>query len=164
MKKYLVAISLLIIPAMVQADDTEVFQKPSVSLAGFVFSNVVNMAFGSMDYRPRAEMSEALSLASGQKASVAEYFVLEGRCLDNTGSNTDWIAKPSMISGKYVEQVVVKEKNNHCTITATMKTDGVNQALAGKTLTLTMTPLESVLMWECASDVDNKYLPTSCQQ
>ncbi|UYZ85176.1 pilin [Entomomonas sp. E2T0] len=164
MKKYLVAISLLIMPVIVQADDIEVFQKPKVSLAGFVFGNVVNMAFGSTDYRANAQMSEALSLASGQKAAVAEYFVTEGRCPDNTGSNTGGIAKPSVLSGKYVEQVVVKEESNHCTITATMKTKDVNPELAGKTLTLIMTPLDTVLMWECYSEVNSKYLPASCQQ
>ena len=165
MKKYLLVISLLIMPTTIYADDIELLQKPSsISLAGFILSNIVNLAVGDIDYKSRTQMVEALTLASGQKAAVAEYFAAEGRCPDNTVSNTHWIAKPSLLSGMYVAQVEVKEVNKHCTIMATMKTEDVNQALAGKTLTLTMTPLESVFMWECASNVDNKYLPAPCQQ
>lgn len=164
MKKYLLMAYLLLTPVLGQADDMEIFQKPSVSLASFVLSNIINMVLESLDHESRNQISEALSLAGGQKAAVAEYFLNEGHCPDNTVFNKGLIGKPSMLAGKYVEQVVVKEQNNHCTITAIMKTDSVNQELAGKTLTLTMTPLESVLMWECASNIGNQYLPAACQQ
>lgn len=115
------------------------------------------------DYVARSQMSEAMSLASGQKAAVAE-----------TWSNTNTIpatnaaagiADATDIKGKYVEKVEIGAGG---TIVATMKGSNVSQGIAGKTLTLTPTfPADAEkggsVVWACTSNAKDKYLPTACR-
>lgn len=130
------------------------------------------------DYIGRSQMAEALSLASGQKGAVAEYFSSNNDCPKNGGSDytTGGIAKPSQISGKYVQQVDTKKEaisvqisgslkgTTVCTIVATMRKNNVAKGIDGKTLTLGMVPTSGAFQWGCTSSADNKFLPATCQK
>lgn len=131
------------------------------------------------DYIGRAQISEALSLASGQKGTVAEFYSSNNTCPDNGGGTkgTGGIAKPSEIYGKYVEKVEVKEDKGEtltvgngvksvCSVTATMRATGVNGDIAGKTLSLYMGVTSGSFVWQCKSknnSIPTKFLPQSCQ-
>lgn len=128
------------------------------------------------DYIGRAQMAEALSLASGQKASVAEYYSANHQCPNNSTSATaGGIALPSQISGKYVESVTVQAdatKNillgsgsvqSVCGVVAKMRSTGVNGNIIGKELGLYMAVTSGAFQWGCSSDALKQYLPTSCQ-
>ncbi|HFB3160257.1 TPA: pilin, partial [Neisseria gonorrhoeae] len=81
------------------------------------------------DYTARAQVSEAILLAEGQKSAVTEYYLNHGIWpKDNTSAG---VASPaSNIKGKYVQKVEV----NNGVVTAQMKPSGVNNEIKGKRL------------------------------
>ena len=109
------------------------------------------------DYTARAQMSEAFSLAGGQKSAVSEVYA-------NTGawptSNTDaGIATDTDIKGKYVEKVTVAGGK----IVATMiNTTGISAGIKGKTLTLSPIVNNGSVDWTCTSNAAQKYVPKVC--
>lgn len=115
------------------------------------------------DYTARAQMSEALTLAEGQKAAVVEYFSDNGVFPANNTSAG--IAAPSTITGKYVAKVEVSQVGTSgAQITSTMKSSGVNADIKGKTLTLVGQQNSGSFSWECkGGNVGGKFLPSSCR-
>lgn len=120
------------------------------------------------DYTARAQMSEALTLAEGQKTAVVEYYSDKGEFPSDNA--TAGIAKASEITGKYVASVTVAAdatKKASATITAKMKSSGVNKDIQGKTLMLTGKQNKGSFDWTCtkgtANPVDDKFLPSSCR-
>ncbi|ENY0109901.1 pilin, partial [Neisseria gonorrhoeae] len=57
------------------------------------------------DYTARAQVSEAILLAEGQKSAVTEYYLNHGKWPANNTSAG--VASASEIKGKYVESVTV---------------------------------------------------------
>ncbi|HFB0491793.1 TPA: pilin, partial [Neisseria gonorrhoeae] len=57
------------------------------------------------DYTARAQVSEAILLAEGQKSAVTEYYLNHGEWPKN--NDKAGVASPSDIKGKYVESVTV---------------------------------------------------------
>lgn len=122
------------------------------------------------DYIARAQMSEALSLASGLKTPVTEASSQNSTCPNNSAEATAaGIALNTTISGKYVASVLTGGTNGTataapaCTIVATMRATGVSSGLISKTLTLTQTQNAGSVDWKCTSTADKKYLPKVCQ-
>ena len=111
------------------------------------------------DYIARAQMSEAMTLASGLKGSVSEVYSQDGSCPAN---GTAGIAAANTIKGKYVAQVATGGTTPACTIVATMQSTGISSGIQGKTLTLTMTNQGGSLDWACTSNAAQKYVPKSC--
>ena len=111
------------------------------------------------DYIARAQVSEAVSLASAGKIGVAEYIGDKGV----PPSTSDAL---QTTSGKYTGSVaVVAPDNSNVTITATMSTGGVNSAITGKTLQ--MVSADGGKTWVCNNSSTNgmsaKYLPSACR-
>ena len=110
------------------------------------------------DYTARSQMSEAMTLASGAKTAVTEFYTSEGQF--PTGNVSAGLAAATDIKGNYVESVTV----NGGEITALMKTAGVSEGVRGKTLVLSATTNAGSVQWVCKKGtVDNKYLPSSCR-
>ncbi|HFC3370780.1 TPA: pilin, partial [Neisseria gonorrhoeae] len=82
------------------------------------------------DYTARAQVSEAILLAEGQKSAVTEYYLNHGKWPANNGDAG--VASAGEIKGKYVESVTVAKG----VVTATMKSDGVNKEIKDKRLSL----------------------------
>ncbi|EPI4431389.1 pilin, partial [Neisseria gonorrhoeae] len=83
------------------------------------------------DYTARAQVSEAILLAEGQKSAVAGYYLNHGKWPEN--NDKAGVASPATdIKGKYVKEVKVENG----VVTATMKSDGVNKEIKGKRLSL----------------------------
>ncbi|ENW2459595.1 pilin, partial [Neisseria gonorrhoeae] len=74
----------------------------------------------------RAQVSEAILLAEGQKSAVTEYYLNNGKWPKNNGDAG--VASPAEIKGKYVESVTV----TNGVVTAEMKSDGVNNEIKDK--------------------------------
>ncbi|HFA7316871.1 TPA: pilin [Neisseria gonorrhoeae] len=85
------------------------------------------------DYTARAQVSEAILLAEGQKSAVTEYYLNHGKWPKDNGSAG--VASASSIKGKYVQKVEV----NNGVVTAEMKPSGVNK------------------------EIDTKHLPSTCR-
>lgn len=118
------------------------------------------------DYIARAQVSEALNLAAGQKAAVTETFSQGGICPDNAEQASHGIPAANNISGKYVARVTVggtpNDKGN-CTIVSTFRTTDVSKAIAGHTLTLRMDNADQgAITWNCTSSAEQRFLPQSC--
>ncbi|EMU5046948.1 pilin [Neisseria gonorrhoeae] len=123
----------------------------------------------------RAQVSEAILLAEGQKSAVTEYYLNHGKWpKDNTSAG---VASASKIIGKYVQKVEV----NNGVVTAEMKSDGVNKEIQGKKLSLWARRQDGSVKWFCGQPVtrtakdgtddvnagndkiDTKHLPSTCR-
>ncbi|HFA3492698.1 TPA: pilin, partial [Neisseria gonorrhoeae] len=78
----------------------------------------------------RAQVSEAILLAEGQKSAVTEYYLNHGKWPENNDSAG--VASPSDIKGKYVKEVKVENG----VVTATMNSSNVNKEIKDKRLSL----------------------------
>ncbi|HFA8259316.1 TPA: pilin, partial [Neisseria gonorrhoeae] len=78
----------------------------------------------------RAQVSEAILLAEGQKSAVTEYYLNNGEWPKDNGAAG--VASPSDIKGKYVQKVEV----NNGVVTATMASSNVNKEIKDKRLSL----------------------------
>ncbi|ENT0500060.1 hypothetical protein CTR52_11005, partial [Neisseria gonorrhoeae] len=95
----------------------------------------------------RAQVSEAILLAEGQKSAVTEYYLNHGIWpKDNTSAG---VASASDIKGKYVKQVEVKNG----VVTATMNSSNVNKEIKGKRLSLWAKRQAGSVKWFCGQPV-----------
>ncbi|EMT9524591.1 pilin, partial [Neisseria gonorrhoeae] len=76
----------------------------------------------------RAQVSEAILLAEGQKSAVTEYYLNNGKWPKDNGDAG--VASSDKIKGKYVEKVEVANG----VVTAQMNPSGVNNEIKGKKL------------------------------
>ncbi|QXZ29465.1 pilin [Neisseria meningitidis] len=129
------------------------------------------------DYTARAQVSEAILLAEGQKSAVTEYYLNHGEW---PGNNTSaGVASSSTIKGKYVKEVTVANG----VITATMLSSGVNKEIQGKKLSLWAKRQNGSVKWFCGQpvtrndtddtvaavaadntgNINTKHLPSTCR-
>ncbi|HFA8308333.1 TPA: pilin, partial [Neisseria gonorrhoeae] len=96
----------------------------------------------------RAQVSEAILLAEGQKSAVTEYYLNNGEWpKDNTSAGV--ASSPTDIKGKYVQSVTVANG----VVTAEMKSDGVNKEIKGKKLSLWGRRENGSVKWFCGQPV-----------
>ncbi|HFA8791809.1 TPA: pilin [Neisseria gonorrhoeae] len=122
----------------------------------------------------RAQVSEAILLAEGQKSAVTEYYLNHGEWPENNGDAG--VANPTDIKGKYVKQVEVEKG----VVTATMASSNVNKEIQGKKLSLWARRQDGSVKWFCGQPVtrdaaanddvadandaiDTKHLPSTCR-
>ncbi|EMT1765511.1 pilin, partial [Neisseria gonorrhoeae] len=95
----------------------------------------------------RAQVSEAILLAEGQKSAVTEYYLNNGEWPENNGAAG--VASPGEIKGKYVQSVTVANG----VVTAQMKSDGVNKEIKNKKLSLWGRRENGSVKWFCGQPV-----------
>ncbi|EMS1117314.1 pilin, partial [Neisseria gonorrhoeae] len=95
----------------------------------------------------RAQVSEAILLAEGQKSAVTEYYLNNGKWPADNGNAG--VASPADIKGKYVESVTVANG----VVTAQMKPSGVNNEIQGKKLSLWAKRENGSVKWFCGQPV-----------
>ncbi|HFC3274035.1 TPA: pilin [Neisseria gonorrhoeae] len=123
---------------------------------------------------------EAILLAEGQKSAVTEYYLNHGKWPENNGDAG--VASPAEIKGKYVKSVTVTKG----VVTAKMKSDGVNNEIKGKRLSLWAKRQDGSVKWFCgqpvkrnaaddandtvaadtadtAGKIETKHLPSTCR-
>ncbi|ENW8203002.1 hypothetical protein FPU70_001609, partial [Neisseria gonorrhoeae] len=95
----------------------------------------------------RAQVSEAILLAEGQKSAVTEYYLNHGIWpKDNTSAG---VASASDIKGKYVKEVKVEKG----VVTATMASSNVNKEIKNKKLSLWGRRENGSVKWFCGQPV-----------
>ncbi|ENW2190242.1 pilin [Neisseria gonorrhoeae] len=131
------------------------------------------------DYTARAQVSEAILLAEGQKSAVTEYYLNHGEWPANNTSAG--VASASKIIGKYVKQVEVKNG----VVTAQMASSNVNKEIKDKKLSLWAKRQDGSVKWFCGQpvtrddgagaddvkadaadkdkEIDTKHLPSTCR-
>ncbi|HFA9006540.1 TPA: pilin, partial [Neisseria gonorrhoeae] len=95
----------------------------------------------------RAQVSEAILLAEGQKSAVTEYYLNNGKWPEDNDSAG--VASPSDIKGKYVQSVTVANG----VVTAQMLSSGVNKEIQGKKLSLWAKRENGSVKWFCGQPV-----------
>ncbi|EMS3210166.1 pilin [Neisseria gonorrhoeae] len=125
----------------------------------------------------RAQVSEAILLAEGQKSAVTEYYLNHGKWPED--NDKAGVASSSSIKGKYVKEVKVAKG----VVTATMKSDGVNKEIKDKRLSLWGKRENGSVKWFCgqpvkrndaddandtvaadtAGKIETKHLPSTCR-
>ncbi|ENS7687376.1 pilin [Neisseria gonorrhoeae] len=95
----------------------------------------------------RAQVSEAILLAEGQKSAVTEYYLNNGEWpKDNASAG---VASSGEIKGKYVQSVTVANG----VVTAEMNPSGVNNEIKGKKLSLWGRRENGSVKWFCGQPV-----------
>ncbi|ENV9436735.1 pilin [Neisseria gonorrhoeae] len=95
----------------------------------------------------RAQVSEAILLAEGQKSAVTEYYLNHGTWpKDNTSAG---VASSGEIKGKYVQSVTVANG----VVTAQMASTGVNKEIKDKRLSLWARRENGSVKWFCGQPV-----------
>ncbi|EMU3376856.1 pilin, partial [Neisseria gonorrhoeae] len=95
----------------------------------------------------RAQVSEAILLAEGQKSAVTEYYLNHGKWpADNDSAG---VASSSSIKGKYVKSVTVANG----VVTAQMNPSGVNNEIKDKKLSLWARRENGSVKWFCGQPV-----------
>lgn len=114
------------------------------------------------DYVARSQVSEAMSLASGAKTAVTEYYADRGAWpADNEAAG---LSPEGSINGKYVRQTLVSAAGDNGIITSTFKSAGsVSSKIAGRTFTLTGSDAGGSVSWACGGSIADKYKPSSCR-
>ena len=113
-----------------------------------------------LDYTVRAQVSSGLSLASGAKSAVTEYFQDQGAF---PSSNLIAGLSPAVnITGKYVTQVEVTGAG---LIEVTFAGPDVNTKILNAILTMTPGDAGGSVTWACTGDVTlvDKWLPSACR-
>ncbi|EMT2162836.1 pilin [Neisseria gonorrhoeae] len=125
----------------------------------------------------RAQVSEAILLAEGQKSAVTEYYLNNGKWPEN--NDEAGVASSSSIKGKYVKQVEVKNG----VVTAQMASSNVNKEIKDKRLSLWAKRQAGSVKWFCGQPVtrdnagtdddavkadgnekiETKHLPSTCR-
>ncbi|EMS2975671.1 pilin, partial [Neisseria gonorrhoeae] len=124
----------------------------------------------------RAQVSEAILLAEGQKSAVTEYYLNHGKWPENNDSAG--VASASKIIGKYVKEVKVENG----VVTAQMASSGVNKEIQGKRLSLWAKRQDGSVKWFCGQpvkrdagagadavtadkdkEIETKHLPSTCR-
>ncbi|HFA7681551.1 TPA: pilin, partial [Neisseria gonorrhoeae] len=95
----------------------------------------------------RAQVSEAILLAEGQKSAVTEYYLNHGEWPENNTSAG--VASSGEIKGKYVQKVEVANG----VVTATMNSSNVNKEIQGKRLSLWAKRQDGSVKWFCGQPV-----------
>ncbi len=111
------------------------------------------------DYTIRAQVAEGLSLASGAKTAIAEYWQDRGAWPpDNDAAG---LSAPASISGKYAQSLTIAGDQ----ITVVFGGDAnVNLAASGNLILRASNNNSSSIQWTCtASTIPGKWLPGSCR-
>ncbi|ENX0398314.1 hypothetical protein F2X05_001838, partial [Neisseria gonorrhoeae] len=95
----------------------------------------------------RAQVSEAILLAEGQKSAVTEYYLNHGKWPENNGDAG--VASSDKIKGKYVQKVEVAKG----VVTAQMASTGVNKEIKNKKLSLWAKRENGSVKWFCGQPV-----------
>jgi len=112
------------------------------------------------DYTVRAQVSEGLSLASGAKTALAEFYNHRGSF--PTGGNTSiGLESSGSIQGSYVNDLNI----NGGVIEVTFGNDA-NALIASQELHVSAVTSAGSIQWVCkagTSGLADKYLPTNCR-
>ena len=121
------------------------------------------------DYVARAQVSEALVLASGAKTAVAEYLSSTGNFPPD--NETAGLADPYDINGKYVEGVVVSPNPDDrlLGVIIVVFRDSAHTKIAGGTMGLEAIDEGGSISWVCHDMAPHiadlfPYLPSSCRR
>ena len=109
------------------------------------------------DYTIRAQVSDGLSLASGSKTAVAEYY--QNRGSYPTNNDLAGVATSVSIRGQFVSTT-----NISTGVISVTYGFNANTKILASTIALTPTDRGGSTEWDCSSgNIAPRYLPTQCR-
>ena len=110
------------------------------------------------DYTIRAQVSEGLTLASGAKVAIVEFYQDNGNWpADNDAAG---LSSPASITGKYTDRLTI----NGAQITVVFGGQANANLVGSGDLIMTATALASTVEWTCSdSTIPGKWLPAICR-
>lgn len=109
------------------------------------------------DYTIRTQISEGLSLTSGIKTAVSEYYQNRGRF--PTSNASAGVAASTSIIGNFVTQTTVGAAG----VVTVRYGNQANPRITSSTLDLVPTDRGGSVEWSCTSAVNDRYLPSQCR-
>ncbi len=109
------------------------------------------------DYAIRAQVSEGLSLASGAKNAVWDYYANTGGFMPSTNASAG-LPSPTSITGRYVTQITVTSGKIEVVFG-----NAANARLSGEKLWLEPDPQGGSIRWLCSASLSPRYLPSACR-
>jgi type IV pilus assembly protein PilA len=117
------------------------------------------------DYTIRAQVSEGLSLASGSKVAVAEYYQNEGSLPGNNASAG--VPAANTIAGSYASSVTINAGVITVAFAAANGADPHDNLVGGNLLLTPDTGLAGAMAWVCTGTgvlaTNPQWLPSSCR-
>lgn len=118
------------------------------------------------NYTTRAQVSEALNMASVYKSELMSKYGDSGSC--PTVVTDLGVDSAGAINSKYVQGIALNTTYTGaiCAFEFTFNTTGMNVGVAGKKLVFAMMAYsgDGVVSWECASsEISQLYLPSICK-
>jgi len=113
------------------------------------------------NYTGRAQLSDAIVIASGIKTAVGEYYQVNGSFTGASGSVGGIPANVASGAGKYANSVTT----TNGTVTVVMNGTGVASCVASKNVVLAPTAPgqpEAPISWGCTSSANPGCKPTTC--
>ena len=107
-------------------------------------------------YIAKAQVTEAASLSEGIKAPLAAFVTETGRlpsALASIGAT---------VQGRYVQSISLSGSASNYTLTATMKTVGVNAKISGRTIEFNT--IDGGGVWACSGGtITSEFRPGACK-
>ena len=110
------------------------------------------------DYTLRSKVASVIPQATPLKVSVAEHFRQYQSCPGNDDSGFE--PPENYATGLVASATVGTFDNDRCGIEMRLTVPG-NDRLDGKAMWFEYNPADS--SWQCSSEIDDKYLPTTCR-
>lgn len=108
------------------------------------------------DYVARAQVAEGISLSTGVKNSINDFYSQKG---EYPASNDDaGLAAPGSISGRYVRSVAVESAGQIRVVFS----GTANSKIANTSIVFVPSASDGSIAWRC-SGPESRYLPSSCR-
>jgi len=129
----------------------------SIAILGALVAAVLIPSYG--DYADRSQVAETMALLGGARTSLTEYYANHKKWPQSLAGMI------SETGGKYVQSVAITKgagTAGEIELTATLKTEGVDRRVAGKSVHLLSA--DGGKSWTCrAGTVQERSLPQSCR-
>lgn len=109
------------------------------------------------DYVIRSQVAEGLSLASGSKSAVSEYY--QNRGAFPTNNAVAGLAAPTSIVGNFVTQTTVGAGG----VVTVRYGNQAHPRISSSTVDLAPTDRGGSTEWGCTSAINDRYLPSQCR-
>ena len=116
------------------------------------------------DYTARAQATEGYELLGGMKTPLVEAVAASSNAVACKNTAPWFVA--AVKEGKYVGSVAISNADANattCALTATFRaaSAGVNDKVAGRTITMTLTPSSGA--WACTTNLADNVAPAACR-
>ncbi|WP_113880039.1 pilin [Marinobacter nauticus] len=113
---------------------------------------------GYQAYTARAQISEAMGLASALRSEIAGTVFVHTGTLTGVSSGAHGILTPSSYQGNYVDQIAVSDG-----VINVRLGNNVNPVVLGEIITLSPSLIDGSIKWNCSFTGSPSFVPSACR-